>query len=96
MPDPKGHISGDHEEHQVLLYALSTCIWCRKARQFLEEEKVGFDYVYVDLLEGEERQAAEQEVRRWNPAKSFPTLVIDDAQCIVGYKPDALREQLEL
>ena len=96
MAEPKGHFSGEHAEHTVLLYALSTCIWCRKTRQLLEETQVSFDYIYLDLLEGEERRAAEQEVRQWNPAKSFPTLVIDGAEAIVGFKPDAIREKLEL
>lgn len=96
MAESTGHIVGEHEEHSVLLYALSTCIWCRKTRQLLEEEKVSFDYIYLDLLEGAERQTAEQEVRRWNPAKSFPTLVIDGVESIVGYKPDAIRERLGL
>lgn len=96
MSDPKGHIVGEHANHHVVLYALSTCIWCRKTRQFLEEEQVDFDYVYVDLLEGEERQRAEQEVRRWNAAKSFPTVIIDDSECVVGYKPEMLRERLGL
>jgi len=96
MAEPKGHFSGEHEEHTVLLYALSTCIWCRKTRQLLEDEKVTYDYLYVDLLEGEERQAAEREVRQWNPATSFPTLVIDGADCIVGFRPDAIRERLGL
>ena len=54
MTEPKGHIVGEHAEHTVMLYALSTCIWCRKTRQLLEDEKVTYDYLYVDLLEGEE------------------------------------------
>lgn len=96
MADPKGRFSGEHEKHSVLLYALSTCIWCRKTRQLLEESGVSFDYVYLDLLQGDERLAVEQELRRWNPAKSFPTMVIDGVDSIVGYKPDAIRERLEL
>ncbi len=96
MAEPKGHFSGEQQKHTVLLYALSTCIWCRKTRQLLEEAQVSFDYIYLDLLEGEERHAAEQEVRRWNPAKSFPTMVIDDIESIVGFKPDVIRERLGL
>jgi len=34
------------------------------------------------------------EVRRWNPAVSFPTLVIDGARSVVGYRVDELKAAL--
>ena len=55
-----------------------------------------FEAVYVDKLEGAEQDAALVEVRRWNPAGSFPTLVIDDARSVNGYKPDEAKEVLGL
>jgi glutaredoxin len=63
---------------KVTLYALSTCGWCKKTRNFLDENHVEYDCVYVDLLQGEEKQAIMEEVRKWNPRSSFPTIVIDD------------------
>ncbi len=95
-PQKKGHITGAHDEHQVILYALSTCIWCRKTRRLLEDEQVTFDYIYVDLTHGEEREALKEVIRKWNSSISFPTLVIDDEECIVGYKPDKIKETLGL
>ncbi len=95
-PQKQGHIVGTHNEHQVILYALSTCIWCRKTRQLLEDEQVTFDYIYVDLTHGEERENLKEIIRKWNPSISFPTIVIDDEECIVGYKPDQIKETLGL
>lgn len=92
----RGSISGRHDEHQVAFYGISTCIWCRKTRQFLEENGVAFDYVYVDLLEGKEREEVKEQVRQWNSAVSFPTIVIDKASTIVGYRPDEIKEALGL
>jgi glutaredoxin-like protein NrdH len=34
-------------------------------------------------------------VRKWNPACSFPTIVIDDKKCIVGFKEDEIREAVQ-
>ena len=96
MAEPRGTVSGVHDEHQVTLYALSTCIWCRKTRKFLEDEKVAFDFVYVDLLEGDERDEAKDKIREWNSRVSFPTIVIDNKESVVGYKVDALRKALGL
>jgi glutaredoxin len=96
MPESRGSVSGPHDKHQVTFYGLSTCIWCRKTRQFLEDQGVKFDFVYVDLTHGQEREEIKKIVRRWNSAVSFPTTVVDDEQAVVGFKTDKLKEVLEL
>ncbi len=96
MSDSRGSITGSRCEREVIFYGLSTCIWCRRTRQFLEEQDVAFDFVYVDLLKGQERKEAVEQIRRWNRAVSFPTIVLDGEQCVVGYKPDQLKEVLGL
>jgi glutaredoxin-like protein NrdH len=96
MPKTKGTVPGSRDEHSIVFYGLSTCIWCKRTRAFLESQDVKFDYVYVDLLQGQEQKEAIEQVRRWNPATSFPTVVVDGNQCVVGYKPDKLKEVLEL
>jgi glutaredoxin-like protein NrdH len=80
-----------------MLYALSTCAWCRRTKKFLDDNDVEYDFVYVDLLEeGEEKDQAMEIVRKWNPRRSFPTVVIDDAKSVVGFKPELLKEELGL
>lgn len=96
MPQPTGSVAGPHDEHDVAFFGLSTCIWCRKTRGFLEEQGVAFDYTYVDLLSGQEREAAKEQIRPWNPSISFPTVVIDERECVIGYRPDELRQALGL
>jgi glutaredoxin-like protein NrdH len=86
------HVAGKDVGH-VTLYALSTCVWCKKTRQLLGELGVAYDYEYVDLLEGDEKTRAMNVVRQWNPACSFPTLIIND-KCIVGFQEDKIRQAL--
>ncbi|MBN1956183.1 MAG: glutaredoxin family protein [Anaerolineae bacterium] len=95
MPQSRGRVSGSRNEHSITFYGLSTCVWCRRTRQLLEEQDVQFDFVYVDLLQGAAKEEAVEQVRRWNPAVSFPTVVIDEATCIVGYRPDEIEEALK-
>jgi len=87
------HIPGKHTGH-IMLYALSTCAWCRKTKRLLDEMGVEYDYEYVDLLKGNERAEAVSTVRRWNPDGSYPTLIIND-KCIVGFKENEIRETLK-
>jgi glutaredoxin len=86
------HIEGENKG-KIMLYALSTCGWCRKTKELLEELGVSYDYIYVDLLENEDKDTAMDEVKKWNPRCSFPTIVIND-KCIVGFKEDEIREAL--
>ena len=95
MATAKGSVPGSRDEHQIVFYGLSTCIWCRRTRQLLESLGVAFDFYYVDLLTGQERQDVIDQVRGWNPAVSFPTIVIDDARCIVGYRAEEIEAALE-
>jgi len=89
------HVEGENRG-KVTLYALSTCVWCNKTRKLLADLGVEYSYIYVDLLKGDERERTLEEVKRHNPNLSFPTTVIDDERCIVGYKEKEIREALEL
>ena len=80
--------------HNIMLYALSTCGWCHKTKKLLDDLGVEYDYEYVDQLEGDEKDEAVRKVTEWNPSCSFPTLVLDNDKCIVGYKEDEIREAL--
>ena len=96
MPESKGVVEGVKSEHIVRFYGISTCIWCKKMRQFLEDNDIAFEFAYIDLLDGEDKEAVRAMVREWNPRESFPTVVIDDASCIVGFRPEEIKEALEL
>jgi glutaredoxin len=58
----------------------------------LNELAVAYDYVDVDLLTGDDRTAVMAEIEKWNPSRSFPTLVINQSQCIIGFQPDKIKQ----
>ena len=79
----------------VTLYALSTCPYCRMTRKYLDENNVDYDLTEVDLLEGDERQQAIEEVKRISGGTSFPVIIVDD-EVIVGFNKLRLKELLHL
>ena len=87
---PMQHVDGKNEG-KIVLYALSTCGWCRKTRLLLEELNFEYDYIYVDLLEGDERNETIEQVKKWNSQLSFPTLVINDEKTIVGFDEEGIK-----
>ena len=78
----------------ILIYALSTCVWCGKTKKLLQDMGVEYSYIDVDLLEGEDKKKIDADLKKWNPRGSFPTVVIDNKKCIIGYKEDEIRQAL--
>jgi glutaredoxin-like protein NrdH len=89
------HVKGENKG-KILLYALSTCVWCKKTKELLNDLGVEYHYIYVDLLIGDEKKTTEKEIMNWNPRCSFPTLVINDKECIIGFKEEKIKEALGL
>jgi glutaredoxin len=83
------------DQPDVKMYTLSTCSHCKATKQFLNDCEVRYDFTDVDLLEGDERQAILEDVRKINPRCSFPTIIIGE-KVIVGYKEDEIKEALGL
>jgi glutaredoxin-like protein NrdH len=81
------------DDKQVKVYTLSTCGHCKATKKFLGDCGIQFEFTDVDLLTGEERTAILEEVKRFNPRCSFPTIIIGD-KVIVGYKEDEIKSAL--
>lgn len=79
----------------VMVYALSTCPYCRQARKYLEENDVQFDVAEVDLMAGQERTDTIETVKELSGGTSFPVIVIDD-EVIVGFNKKRMKELLGL
>jgi glutaredoxin len=47
----------------------------------------------VDLLDGDERRDIIEDIKKFNPRCSFPTIIIGD-NVIVGYKEKEIKEAL--
>lgn len=82
-------------QEQVKVFSLSTCSHCKSAKKLLNECTIKYEFVDVDLLEGDERKAILEDVRKFNPKCSFPTIIIGD-KVIVGYKEEEIKEALGL
>jgi glutaredoxin len=82
-------------EDPVTMYSLSTCSHCKSVKKLLDECTVKYEFTEVDMLEGKERRAILEDVKKFNPNCSFPTVIIGD-KVIVGYKEKEIKEALKL
>lgn len=78
----------------IKLYALSTCIHCKNAKQYLDDCGIKYDCTFVDKLDGDEKKEVMAEVKKHNPALSFPTIIIGD-KVVVGFHKEKIDEAVE-
>jgi len=92
----KVKVSGKNSKHRVLLYALSTCAWCKKTKKFLKENDIEYEYVDVDLTNDEDHEKIREDLIKRGSEPSYPTIIIDNKTVITGFRVDLLKEALEL
>jgi glutaredoxin len=89
-------VSGKNNRHKVLMYAISTCAWCKMTKKFLKDGDVEYEYVDVDLCDEEDREKIRRGILDRGGSLSYPTIIIDDKILITGFRKDRLTEVLEI
>jgi glutaredoxin-like protein NrdH len=78
---------------EVKIFSLSTCSHCKATKKFIDDCTIKYEFVDVDLLKGDERKAIIEDVKKFNPRCSFPTIIIGE-KVIVGFKEKEIKEAL--
>jgi glutaredoxin-like protein NrdH len=78
---------------KVKMYTLSTCSHCKAAKKFLSDNGISFEFIDVDLLQSEDKENILREVVKYNPQRSFPTIIIGD-KTIVGFREYDIKNAL--
>jgi len=87
-------VQGANNRHKVLVYALSTCAWCKLAKKFLKDSGVQYEYVDVDLCSEEDREEVKKDILSRGGSLSYPTIIVDGKTLINGFRKDELKEAL--
>jgi len=88
-------VIGENKGYKVLLYAISTCAWCKRAKKFLAANNIEYEYVDVDLCSKEDQEKISRDILNRGGRLSFPTIIIDDKILITGFHEDRIKEALE-
>ena len=91
VPGKKGHAYRQAGK-EIMIFDLTTCFWCQKTRDFLEELNLEYSYIDFDLLGEKDQKEAYDELSKYNPGISFPTIVINNGEkIIIGFDESELR-----
>jgi len=89
-------VPGRNNKHKVLMYAISTCGWCKRTKNFLRNNSIEYEYVDVDLCSREDREEIRKDILNRGGRLSYPTIIIDNKSLITGFQEDKIREVLEI
>jgi len=73
---------------EIKVYSTSTCPWCKKVKDFLNEKGVDF----VDINVGEDPKEAEEMMKK-SGQMGVPQIEIN-GKMIVGFDKDAIEKEL--
>ena len=79
---------------KVRLYSLSTCPTCKKVKKFLDDHGIQYEFTEVDLLDSGEQWLTSKEIKKYNPAATYPTLVVEEV--ILGLDEEGIKKALEI
>jgi len=92
----KKMVTDKNDRHDVLLYAISTCAWCKLTKQFLKENNVKYDYIDIDLCDEKDKEEIRNHIRKLGGNLEYPAIIIDKKILINGFQKDKLRKALEI
>lgn len=92
----KIHVEGKNNKHKVMVYAISTCAWCKMTKEFLKDSSIEYEYVDVDLASDADHEKITKDITNRGGSPSYPTLIVDDKTVITGFRKDKIKEALEI
>jgi len=88
-------VEGSKKSRNITILTLSTCMWCKKCKAWLNERDIQYRYVDIDKINFEEKSKLLDHLReKYNSRISYPFMICDD-EAIVGYNPNKYEELLK-
>jgi len=84
---------GTNTQHDVTVFALSTCGFCARGLAFLRDNKIKFKFVYMDKIDFDIKEQIKKTLQdKYKERVVFPYLVLDETTIITGFVEDRWKE----
>lgn len=89
-------VSGTPLSQPITLFALSTCGFCRRAIEYLDELGYAYRFVHMDKLPRDKQDAIRTYVKRkYRTTLSFPFLCLGESDFLTGFIRASWEKELE-
>lgn len=71
----------------ITLFSLSTCVWCEKAKELLDQLGIEYNHLVVDLMDDDaEQQEVFEMLGKYSDNIGFPIILINNGEkFIMGF-----------
>ncbi|MFX1511744.1 MAG: glutaredoxin family protein [Promethearchaeota archaeon] len=78
----------NHSGHEIFMFAISTCQWCKKGKAWMSEKGYTYSYVDIDKIPLEEKNKLKADLKdEFKTRLSFPFVIVDKREVSAGYNP---------
>jgi len=83
-------VDGAQKDHDIVVFALSTCGFCKRAMAFLNDRSYAYRYIYVDKIPLDKKTEVKRILKeQYKEDVAFPFATIDGTSHLVGFiEPD--------
>ncbi len=83
-------------EENILVFTLSTCMWCKKCKSFLNDNNMKYRYIDVDRIDPNDKAKIIEYLRsKYQSRISYPFLVCEKGH-VIGYNQEKYKELLKI
>lgn len=88
-------VEGENKSKEIQIFTLSTCMWCKKCKRYLDDKNVEYSYIDMDKIQyAHKKQILDFLRATYKERISYPFLICDD-KAIVGYNPEKYDKMLK-
>lgn len=70
-------VPGKNDKNDIMLYTLSTCIWCKRLKSKLNENEIKYSYVDIDLIPFSEKEKIKKKLVEYRERLAFPMMFVN-------------------
>jgi glutaredoxin len=89
-------VGGINDLQDVSIFTLSTCMWCKKCKAYLNDRNIKYKYIDVDKLTTKEKSEILDYLREnYKPDRIAYPFLVCDGKFVVGYDPNKYEELMK-
>ncbi|MDC7240313.1 MAG: glutaredoxin domain-containing protein [Spirochaetales bacterium] len=86
---------GEKKEKDIILLGLTTCSFCRKGKEFLDQNGFSYRYLYLDKIDPDIKKRMKADFTdTFDRRLSYPTLIVDEKEILTGFIRIAWEKEL--
>jgi glutaredoxin len=89
-------VEGVKDKREIIIFTLSTCMWCKKCKRWLKERDVKYRYIDLDQIPYSQKSEILDYLKdNYHTRVSYPFVLCDKKDIVVGYDPNKYEELMK-